>query len=62
MRAEERAETAGACGGAPCAPQTATPLNAPPRLIGGSKKNLIHKVGSKPKKPIKSNLNIFPNT
>ena len=29
MRAEERAETAGACGGALCAPQTATPLNAP---------------------------------
>ena len=38
MRAEDRAEAAGACGGAPCAPQTATPLNAPPRLIGGEQK------------------------
>jgi len=57
-----RAEAAGGGGAPPGAPQTATPLNAPPRLIGGSKKNLIHKVGSKPKKPIKSNLNIFPNT
>ncbi len=48
MRAEDRAETAGACVGAPCAPQTATPLNAPPRLIGGSKKTLICRVGNSP--------------
>ena len=59
MRAIDRSETAGACGGAPCAPQTATPLNAPPRLIGGEQKTLIRKVRNK---ILKLNLNIFPNT
>ncbi|HEZ7404312.1 TPA: replication initiation factor family protein, partial [Neisseria meningitidis] len=48
MRAEDRAETAGACVGAPCAPQTATPLNAPPRLIGGEQKNPNLQGGEQP--------------
>ena len=50
MRAEDRAETAGACVGAPCAPQTATPLNAPPRLIGGEQKNPNPKSGEQTEK------------
>ncbi|WP_233274183.1 replication initiation factor domain-containing protein, partial [Neisseria meningitidis] len=46
--AEDRAETAGAGVGAPCAPQTATPLNAPPRLIGGEQKNPNLQGGEQP--------------